>query len=199
MKNEPADPERQKGPNNHEGTLIALALRRSIGVVIEERRVAVSVVATTPLGRRHVFGDVQVCDAEPPQTVLGRLLDPWIKKRLDKKNKLGAWVQAGVPESQVFQAVVPITHANLNAPAQTYFLEAVQATNVRAEERIIDMLKLEVGKNPLACVAASPRGAIVSTIEILSGLGTRLGLAEPAPPLSTAPASSTRRRRAARS
>jgi hypothetical protein len=157
------------------------ALRRSIGVVIEERRVAVSVVATTPLGRRQVFHTVQACDAEPPQTVLENVLAPWIKKGRGKKAKLGAWVQAGVPESQVFQAVVPITHANSNAPPQTYFLEAVQATNVRAEERIIDLLKIEVGKHPLACVAASPRGTIASTLEILNAVGIRLGLAEPAP------------------
>ena len=56
---------------------------------------------------------------------------------------------------------MPITQANRNATPQTFFLEAVQATNVRAEDRIIDLLKLELNKQPLACVAASPRGAIV--------------------------------------
>jgi hypothetical protein len=161
--------------------LARCALRRSIGVVIEERRVAVSVVATTPLGRRLIFHDVQACEAEPQRTVLAGLLERWTGKGRNQKNKLGAWVQVGVPEGQVFQAVVPITHSNLNAPPQTYFLEAVQATNVRAEERLIDLLKVEIGKNPLACVAASPRGTIASTIEILDGLGARLGLAEPAP------------------
>ncbi len=33
----------------------------------------------------------------------------------------------------------------------------------------------------MACVAASPRAAITSTIEMMDGLGTRVGLAEPAP------------------
>ncbi len=163
------------------GLLSRCALRRSIGLVIEDRRIAVSVVTTTPLGRRQVFRDVQDRDVEPPQAILGRLLDPWTKRGNGKKPKVAPWVQVGVPESQVFQAVVPITHANSNSPAQSFFLEAVQATNVRAEERIIDMLKLEVSKNPLACVAASPRGVITSTLEMLDALGTRVGLAEPAP------------------
>ena len=36
-------------------------------------------------------------------------------------------------------------------------MEAVQATNLRAEERVIDLVKLELNKQPLACLAASPR------------------------------------------
>ncbi|HKI21170.1 MAG TPA: hypothetical protein VKA15_24975, partial [Isosphaeraceae bacterium] len=110
-----------------------------------------------------------------------RLLDPWIKQGRGGRAKVGPWVQLAVPESQVFQAVVPITHANLNTSPQSYFLEAVQATNVRAEERIIDLLKLELNKQPIACVAASPRVEINSMIEMMDGLGTRVGLAEPAP------------------
>ena len=80
-----------------------------------------------------------------------------------KKTGAGPWVQLGVPESQVFQAVVPISPANLNATPQSYFLEAVQATNIRAEERIIDLLKLDLDKHSMACVSASPRAAIIAT------------------------------------
>jgi hypothetical protein len=156
-------------------------LRRSIGLVIDDQRIAVSVVATTPLGRKQIFSEVRACDGEPPQAVLKGLLDPWIKQGRGGKAKVGPWVQLAVPESQVFQAVVPITHANLNATPQSYFLEAVQATNVRAEERIIDLLKLDINKQSIACVAAVPRVAINSMIEMTDGLGTRVGLAEPAP------------------
>jgi hypothetical protein len=124
--------------------LSLFTLRRSIGLVIEDQRIAVSVVVTTPLGRKQVLSEIRACDGEPPQAVLKGLLDPWIKQGRGGKAKVGPWVQLAVPESQVFQAVVPITHANLNATPQSYFLEAVQATNVRAEERIIDLLKLEI-------------------------------------------------------
>ncbi len=157
------------------------ALRRSIGVAIDEKRVAVSVVDTTPLGRQQVFNEVRACDAEPPQASLERLLEPWIKQRPGKKPRNGPWVQLGVPESQVFQAVVPITPANQNATPQSYFLEAVQATSFRAEERIIDLVKLELNKQSIACVAASPRQAIQSMTEMMDGLGMRIGLIEPGP------------------
>ncbi len=145
--------------------LSRFALRRSIGVVIEDRRVAVSVVVTTPLGRRQVFHDVQVCDVEPAQAVLERLLQPWIKPTRGKKTGAGPWVQLSVPEPEVFQAVVPITRANSNASPQAYFLQAVQSTNARAEDKIIDLLTSEVEKQPVACVAASPRGAINAIVE----------------------------------
>ncbi len=157
------------------------AVRRSIGLVIEERRIAISIVSATPLSRRQVFRDVQSCEGESAQEVLERVMGPWIKSRRGRQAEAGPWVQLGVPESQVFQAVVPITQANRNAPPQTYFLEAVQATNIRSEERIIELLKLELNKQPLACVAASPRGAIESLVGMMGGLGTRVGLAEPVP------------------
>jgi hypothetical protein len=157
------------------------AFRRSIGLVVDEDRVAVSVVATTPLGRLQVFHEVKHCGERTPQSVLEELLGPWIKTAQAGKAKLGSRVQLGLPESQVFQAIVPITNANRDAAPQAYFLEAVQATNVRAEDRMIDMLKVEVGKNAVACVAASPRGAIIAAMDMMEGIGTRVGLAEPAP------------------
>ena len=157
-------------------------LRRSIGLVIDDQRVAVSVVLTTPLGRKLVFSEVLACDGERAQDVLKRLLDPWTKQARGKKAKLGPWVQLAVPESQVFQAAVPITHANLNAtPQSAYFLEAVQATNVRAEDRIIDLIKIELNKQPIACVAAAfPRDdQRLDRVDGLAGNPGRTGRAGP--------------------
>jgi hypothetical protein len=157
------------------------AVRPSIGVAVDAERIAVSVMATTPLGRRHVFGHVQMCDGNTPQAVLERLLYPWVSKPKGGNSGARPWVRIGVPEAQVFQAVVPVTHANKNAPPSAFFLEAVQATNVRAEERIIDLLRLELNKQPLACVAAAPRAVVESLIASVTELGARIGLAEPTP------------------
>ena len=145
---------RQRGPTDHEGTVISLwlaALDRAGDRGTATRRIRGQDHAPGPpagLSRRPGR------DSEQQQAVVGRLLDPWTSAPSGKKPKTAPWVPVGVPESDVFQAVVPITPANSNAPAQSFFLEAVQATNVRAEERIIDMLKLEISKIPVACVAA---------------------------------------------
>jgi hypothetical protein len=43
------------------------------------------------------------------------------------------------------------------------------------------MAKIDLGDRPLACVAAAPRALVESSIEMMSRLGTRVGLIEPAP------------------
>ncbi len=166
-----------------------IGLRPAIGLVIEEHQISLSVVATTPGGRKELARDVQSCGDEPQETVLERMLEPWMGRRRaslpetpgKSKHARRPWVQVALPESRVFQAVVPITGANRTSSPQAYFMEAVRATNVRAEERVIDMIKLEMDKQPLACLAASPRGVITTLIELLEGIGARVALIESAP------------------
>jgi hypothetical protein len=166
-----------------------IGLWPAIGLVIEDKRISLSVVATTPGGRKEVTRDSQSCEGEPPESILERTLEPWLGTRQDPRQKKPSkarreyrpWVQIAVPESKVFQAVVPITGANRSAAPEALFMEAVQATNLRAEERMIDLIKLELNKHPLACLAASPRVFITGLIETLKGLGTRVAMIEPAP------------------
>jgi hypothetical protein len=155
--------------------------RLSIGVMVEDRRVAICVLASTLRGRRPVASEVHDCGEDEPQTVLQRLLEPWIAPGRGRRAAPGPWVQAGIPEDRAFQAVVPITSTNRNGTAQTYFLEAVQATNVRAEDRTLDLVRLELNKQPFACVAAAPAGPASRMFHMLSELGARVGLVEPAP------------------
>ena len=123
--------------------------------------------------------EVQPCDEGAHRAALDHLLAPWLKpkKQHDRgpatraKGAGGPWVQIALPESRVFHAVVPITGANRSATPQAYFMEATQATNMRAEERVIDLLKLELNKKPLAALAASQRLLITDIIDALSGLG----------------------------
>jgi hypothetical protein len=117
------------------------------------------------------------------------MLTPWLGAGRDRQAKAkgkagvdrGPWVQVALPESRAFQAVVPVTAANRTSPPQAFFMEAVQATNLRAEERIIDLIKLDLNKQPLVCLAASPRPTIQGLMTMLEDLGTRVALIEPAP------------------
>jgi hypothetical protein len=166
-----------------------IGLWPAIGLVIEDKQISLSVVATTPGGRKEVTRDSQACEGEPPELILERMLAPWLGARQDPPQKKPGrarrvyrpWLQIAVPESKVFQAVVPITGANRSAAPEALFMEAVQATNLRAEERMIDLIKLDLNKHPLACLAASPRVFITGLIETLDGLGTRVAMIEPAP------------------
>jgi hypothetical protein len=163
------------------GILFRCISRRSIGLVTDGRRIAICVMQHSPLGRRTITHEVHECGEAPLVDVVRRLLQPWIPLKRGKRTVAGPWVLLGIPDTQAFQAVVPITQANRHATAPAYFLEAVQATNLRAEDRIIDLVRLDVDKHPLACVAAAPSGAIHNLVDVVTGLGARVGLIQPAP------------------
>ncbi|HZW34300.1 MAG TPA: hypothetical protein VFF52_26490 [Isosphaeraceae bacterium] len=158
-----------------------LALRPAIGLVIDQDQIAMSVVATTPRGRREIARQTQRCDGQSPEEVLGKLLEPWVSAAVAKRTRAGPWVHVGIPQARVFQATLPITSSNRQNTPQSFFLEAVQATNLRAEDRIIDLIKLELDKQPLACVCACPRATVTELAEMLERLGTRVAVIEPAP------------------
>ena len=162
------------------GILSRFTSTRSIGIVVEDRRIAICVLKSSARGRPPVACSVHDYGEEALPDLLRHRLQPFVPPALGKNAAPGPWVQLGIPDSQAFQAVVPITQANRTATAQAYFLEAVQATNIRAEDRVIDLIRLEINKQPIACVAASPTGTITNLIQTLSELGLRVGLIEPA-------------------
>lgn len=157
-----------------------MTLRPAIGLVIEQQQVALSVVATTPTGRHEVASDVREFGDDGPDQVIAEMLEPWMP-RPSRRARQKPWIQIGLPESRVFQAAVPVTPNNRLSSAQNYFLEAVQSTNLRAEDRIIELTKLEIGKQQLALIAACPCVLVADQLEVLERLGVRIAVMEPAP------------------
>ena len=155
--------------------------RCSIGLVVDARRIAICAMQVSALGRRTLTHEVHDRGDEPSVDIVRRLLQPWMPPRRGTNARPGPWIQLGIPEAQSFLSVVPITQSNRNASAQSYFLEAVQATNVRAEDRIIDLVRLEVDQQPLACVAASPASAIQGVADMVTEMGARVGLIQHTP------------------
>jgi hypothetical protein len=147
----------------------------AIGLLIDEHEIAMSVTVTTLRGRREIAHETQNCEQQPTEEALKNMLAPWLSSGVKP------WVRLGLSEARVFQAAVPITPANRQHAPQNFFLEAVQVTNVRAEDRIVELIKIDLGHQQLACVAASPRAVVESSIEMMTRLGTRVGLIESAP------------------
>ena len=171
----------------------------AIGLVIDQKQIAVCVTAATAKGRREISHEIHDCDDRNQEEIVGRMLERWLSPPGAKRPKRRPWIQLGLPEARVFQAALPITPANHNHTAQNFFLEAVQATNVRAEDRIVELIKVELGGRSLACVAASPRNVVESSIGMISRLGGRVGLMEPVPAALFAREHITAKRRAAQS
>ena len=158
-----------------------VGFRPAIGLMIEQKQIAMCVTATTLKGRRKIAQDVRECDERTQEETLGKMLERFVAPPGSRRRKPGPRVRLGLPEARVFQAVLPITAANNQHTAQNFFLEAVQATNVRAEDRIVELIKLDVGGRALACVAASPRTGVEAAIGMTAKLGARVGLIEPGP------------------
>jgi hypothetical protein len=157
-------------------------IRPAIGVVVDDRRVVMSVVASTAAGRRReVAVDARDCHDEPVDVVLRRMLEPWASGPGGKPRGRKPWVQVGLPEQQVFQASVPISASNRVLSAQSLFLEAVQATNLRAEDHVFDLKKVDVAKLPLAIVSACRREIVLNLVDALGRAGVQVASAEPAP------------------
>ena len=159
-----------------------IAFQPAIGLMIDEQQIAMSVTVAGLRGRHEVAREIRQCENQAAEEVLKQMLAPWV----DPAGAPRAGEDPGVPASvcrgaRVFQAAVPITPANRQHTPQNFFLEAVQVTNVRAEDRIVELIKVDLGHQQLACVAASPRGIVESSIEMMSKLGTRVGLIESAP------------------
>ena len=64
-----------------------IGLWPAIGLVIEDRQISLSVVATTPRGRKEIVRDVQPCEEGAQAAVLERLLAPWLGTRRDPRQK----------------------------------------------------------------------------------------------------------------
>ena len=158
-----------------------IAFPPAIGLMIDEQQIAMSVTVASLRGRREVAREIRRCENQSAEEVLKGLLTPWVDPTGASRASAKPWVRIGLPEARVFQAAVPITSANRQHSPQNFFLEAVQVTNVRAEDRIVELLKVELESQQLACVAASPRGIVESSIDMMSKLGTRVDLIEAAP------------------
>ena len=155
----------------------------AIGLMIDQKQVAMCVTAVTAKGRRKIAHEIHECDEHTQEETVGRMLERWMSPRpASSDGSPSPWVRLGLPEARVFQAALPITPANHQHTAQNFFLEAVQATNVRAEDRIVELIKVELGgPSRWRAWRHLPATSIESSIGMISRLGARVGLIEPGP------------------
>ena len=142
--------------------LSRFASRRSIGVVIDGSADCNFRGGDHALGRQRGLPTTsRPATASPagrPRAVAPAVdeADPSQEER-----SRGRGFNSACPSRRCFRRWCRSPRRTCNASPQSYFLEAVQATNVRAEERIIDLLKLDLNKQPWP--AWPPRPAPRST------------------------------------
>ena len=106
-------------------------------------------------GRREIAREIRPCDKRVPRgraRADARAVD---HTRLEPSTRARPWVRVVFPRRAFFKRAAD---HRLQPPAYPPELlpRGVQATNIRAEDRIVELIKLDLDNRSLACVAASP-------------------------------------------
>jgi hypothetical protein len=148
--------------------------RHAIGLLVGERELHASVVASSPLGKSEVARLTEVRDESPLQETLGRMLGPWLEVKPRPR------LVIGLPEVRVFHAARAVTVAN-RKPPDVWLQEALRTPGSRVEDMIIDMVEKAMGKKTIAALVACRRKVLMDPLEAILELNARVSRAEPAP------------------
>ena len=85
------------------------------------------------------------------------MLEPWLARPRRSDGNPGHGYGSAFPRRRVVPSGAADHAANHSHSPQNFFLEAVQATNVRAEDRIVELIKVDVSKQPACRVVLYPR------------------------------------------
>ena len=156
------------------GMLARRAGRRSIGVLVGERDIAVCVLGASALGRVELARAVEPRGSGPLDDQMGRMLGPWLGRRPRPR------VVLGVPEVRVFHATKGVSPASRKDP-EVWLQEAIQTVGTRVEDMVIDVAEAAVGKKSVAGLVACRKKSLAAPLEALTRRSARLVLVEPTP------------------
>lgn len=146
--------------------------RRSIGLLVSEREVSMSVMASTLLGRVELAQASEPRGSGPLEELLGRMLGPWLDHRPRPK------VVLGVPLVRVFHSVREVAGAGRKEP-EVWLQESLQTAGTRIEDMVIDVAETVVGKKQVAGLVSCRRRSMAEALEALKKRSARLVLVEP--------------------
>jgi hypothetical protein len=154
-----------------------LALRKNIGISISDREVAVSEVASTPLGRVEVVLDRIALEDDGLARALGRLMT----RHFSRKDLARARVSVGLPAMNLFFWTGSIPAKLIDATPETQLHEVLQSPSLNIEDLTIDLIKLKIGQQSLTSIVACKKKYLSAVLTALEASGINLSRAEPAP------------------
>jgi hypothetical protein len=151
-----------------------IAIRKVVGLYLGEHEVAVSKVASTPLGPVVIASSSEPCTPENTDEVIERLLAPMIG------TKHRAAVAVGLPVSRVFFGT-RLTPTGAEARPEVELQKTLCSSNLSADDLIVDLLRDTINKTRVARIAACRTKYLSHLIATLNRLGVRPIRTEPAP------------------
>ncbi|MEW4568899.1 hypothetical protein AB1L88_13625 [Tautonia sp. JC769] len=159
--------------------LAKIPRRRSVGLHIGDREIALSRIAFTPLGPVEVDRQVEERTSGSPAPIIQRLLEPLRTSQGWRR----APIAVGMPGLGVFFSTRPVQlqrNAEDQSP-QVLLHEILQSANLNIDHMQVDALRWQPGRRPLASVAACRKKALGPILEALEDCEIRPYQIEPAP------------------
>jgi hypothetical protein len=151
------------------------ALRKTVGVYLDENEIALSEVAATPLGPVEIARRSVPHGSKGLATALTDALAPSARRRRRP------WPTAvGLPASRVFFSTRPINSHGSTSPEEL-LQQSLYSPNVRVDDYVIELIKAGLGKTPVASVAACRKKHLTAVIAGLSEAKIRPHRVEPGP------------------
>lgn len=154
-----------------------LALRKDIGLALGDREVAVSEVATTPLGRVEVARDREPIGDDGMAAAVDRVMS----RRFSKKELAKARLAIGLPALRVFFSTRPIQADNRDVSPEILLHEVLQSPTLNIDDMAVDMIRLKPGQRQLASLVACRKKYLSGIMSALESVGVEPCVAEPSP------------------
>jgi len=152
--------------------LTKIAIRKAVGLCLDEHEVAVVKVASTPLGPVVIASSIEPCTPENVAEVIERLLAPLV----GRKGRVP--VAVGLARSRLFFCT-RLTPASGAAKPEVELQKALYSSNLPADDLVVDLIDGKVNKLPVAHLAACRKKYMTSVVATLSQLGVRPFRSEP--------------------
>lgn len=146
-----------------------------MGLFVGEQELYVSQVAATPLGPVEISAATGSYSPDDLAEVLQRLLQPLIAGRRR------AVVAVGLPATRVFFATRSLRGADGEASPEVLLQKALQSPSISVDDLIVDLVRSDLGKIPMATMAACRRKPLSSLLASLEVCGVRPFCVEPGP------------------
>jgi hypothetical protein len=157
--------------------LAKLARSKALGLYIDDREVALTLAASTPLGPIEITRRSEPYAPDELHLVLRRLVSPY----LDRRGRCKLPVALGLPPARVFFSTRAIRTPKSEASPHILLQEALQSRDLTSEEMAVDVIHAKPDKRHVASIAACRRSYLTGLLRNLEFAGIRPPRAEPGP------------------
>jgi hypothetical protein len=159
-------------------TLLAnLLLPKAIGMYVADGEIALSQVLLTPWGPIEIARKCERYEEGQLSAALQQHLVPLLGKRSPSRVPIAV----GLPCLHTFFSTRPIQSTSRDPSPHVLLREALQSPGVYVDDMLVDLIKAQPGRRPIASIVACQRKYVTGLLDAVHACGARPVRVEPAP------------------